>query len=243
MNLYKYMLNNGSYLFKYRGQIPLILFLVSIPIIHETSYLAKINQNTQLIIQYTAIFIGIFGLFLRYFTTATTPNGTSGRNRDKQIADRLNTTGIYSVVRNPLYLANYLIWLGISIYSASYILVIVSSFIFFIVYERIILTEELYLSRKYKEKYSQFLLKTPCFLPSIKKYRKSNESFSFKKILKQEYSSTLSTIIAFIYIDVLTNYTFNNILNFEKVHIIILGVSVFLTLLLKIIRTYSKYLD
>ena len=36
---------------------------------------------------------------------------TSGKNTAKQIAESLNTSGIYSVLRNPLYLANFLNWL------------------------------------------------------------------------------------------------------------------------------------
>ncbi|MGB8874133.1 MAG: hypothetical protein WCC75_12145, partial [Desulfobaccales bacterium] len=42
------------------------------------------------------------------------PRGTSGRNTQGQVAETLNTTGIYSLVRNPLYLGNFLIWLGLS---------------------------------------------------------------------------------------------------------------------------------
>ena len=53
------------------------------------------------------------GLALRAYTVCTTPKGTSGRNTARQVADHLNTKGIYSVVRHPLYLANYLIWAGI----------------------------------------------------------------------------------------------------------------------------------
>ena len=51
---------------------------------------------------------------IRIYTVGTTPAGTSGRNRDKQIAEKLNKTGVYSIIRHPLYLGNLLIWLGVA---------------------------------------------------------------------------------------------------------------------------------
>ena len=66
-----------------------------------------------------SIIISFFGMSVRFYTVGITPAGTSGRNRSKQIADKLNTRGMYSITRNPLYFGNYLIWLGISIYSLN----------------------------------------------------------------------------------------------------------------------------
>ena len=42
------------------------------------------------------------------------PAGTSGRNTAKQVADTLNTTGLYSLTRNPLYLGNAVIYMAIA---------------------------------------------------------------------------------------------------------------------------------
>ena len=44
------------------------------------------------------------------------PRGTSGRNTLGQVAEVLNTSGMYSVVRNPLYLGNFVIWLGLALF-------------------------------------------------------------------------------------------------------------------------------
>ncbi|NLL27934.1 MAG: DUF1295 domain-containing protein [Bacteroidales bacterium] len=44
------------------------------------------------------------------------PKGISGKNTEKQIADFLNTKGMYSIVRHPLYLGDFLMWLGLFIY-------------------------------------------------------------------------------------------------------------------------------
>tara|TARA_B100001250_G_C19727618_1_gene756856 strand:- start:367 stop:1095 length:729 start_codon:yes stop_codon:yes gene_type:complete len=239
------MIKDGSLLFKYRGQTPIILFIIAIPIVKNTHHHEQLSLIELDLIQYMAVTIALTGLLLRYITIGTSPAGTSGKNRNKQVADKLNTKGIYSIVRNPLYLGNYLIWVGISIYSTSYIFTLITSIFFFFQYERIILTEEQFLAKKYGDRYREFLENTPLFLPNFFKYQKSKNRFSFKSIIRQEYSSTLSTICAFIYIDVLMNILFSNLLHdllIEK-YIKILCVSIIVTLILKIIKSYTKILS
>ena len=199
MKLIDKMLTTGNYLFQYRGQIPIVLFLVSAPIIYQTSFYNTLEPSIAYIIQYTSIFVGCLGLILRYITVGTSKKGTSGRNRNCQIAEHLNTKGIYSIVRNPLYLGNLMIWIGASMYSLSYVLLIIISFFFILKYERIILTEEAFLLEKYGKEYTAFAKKTSVFIPKFDNYIASNTKFSFKKILKQEYSSTLSTIISYLF--------------------------------------------
>ena len=121
----------GDYLFKYRGQIPIILFLLIIPFILYNDY----SQFTSSVIEKNKIVSFLFsflGMIIRIYTVGNTPGGTSGRNRKKQIAKKLNTKGVYSISRNPLYFGNYLIWLGLSIYSLNtYYTILISIFFFF----------------------------------------------------------------------------------------------------------------
>ena len=107
MKLQDQIIDTGETLFKYRGQMPLILLLVAIPVIFNSSYYNSIGIELQSSLQWIAIFIACCGLCLRYYTVATSPDGTSGKNRKNQVANELNTTGVYSIVRNPLYLANF----------------------------------------------------------------------------------------------------------------------------------------
>ena len=56
------------------------------------------------------------GFLFRAWAIGTTPAGTSGRNTKEQVAEVLNSTGIYSIVRHPLYVGNYFMWIGIVAY-------------------------------------------------------------------------------------------------------------------------------
>tara|TARA_B100000700_G_scaffold296544_1_gene360531 strand:- start:1269 stop:1598 length:330 start_codon:yes stop_codon:yes gene_type:complete len=108
------------------------------------------------------------------------------------------------------------------------------------------MSEEEFLLKKFKEKYVIFCNKTPAFFPNFGNYKKSKCKFSIKKILRQEYSSTLSVIVAFIYIDILMYYLFY-VNPFDYGHwqkyIYILIVSVSIAVLLKITRTNSNILN
>ena len=250
MELSKNMILLGNYFFKYRGQFPILVFLIAFPIMIYTSHYYTIDVEIIQIIRNSAILIGLSGLLLRYYTIGTTPHGTSGKNRNQQIANTLNTKGIYSIVRNPLYLANYLIWLGASMYSVSYILIIIITLIFIVYYERIIISEEKFLIEKFKQNYVNFCKNTPAIIPNFKNYKNSDYQFSIKKVLKEEYSSTLSTVITFLYVELIINtfilHKSNVLIQLpEKIntYILILVTSVIITLLLKIMKQTKMLKD
>ena len=103
MSLDQSIEKQGNFLFKYRGQFPVFLFILSIPFIYSSSSVDNDYSNTYII---SSVLFTLLGFLIRFYTIATTPKNTSGRNTNKQIAEILNTTGIYSIVRHPLYLAN-----------------------------------------------------------------------------------------------------------------------------------------
>ena len=54
--------------------------------------------------QVVSLAVGLLGLLVRILTVGYTPKNTSGRNTaEGQVADSINTTGMYSMVRHPLY--------------------------------------------------------------------------------------------------------------------------------------------
>ena len=113
---------SGNWLFRYRGQIPVILFVAAIPMVYftDTSFLSKASEN---IITIISISISLLGFIIRAISIGTTPAGTSGRNtREGQVAETLNTKGIYSMVRHPLYLGNYFMWIGIVIVYIQFLI-------------------------------------------------------------------------------------------------------------------------
>ena len=210
MALIKSLEKSGNTLFKHRGQIPVVLFLLAIPVVYFTGY-AGLPDQSQFLITYLAIFTSIVGFVIRAISIATTPKGTSGRNtKEGQVAESLNTTGIYSMVRHPLYLGNYLMWIGIVLYTFNFWFAIVVSLLYWLYYERIMFAEERFLERKFGDDYMNWANTTPAFLVAINKYKKNIVPFSTKSILRREYSGVLATVLGFVFIDDLRRFFSGN---------------------------------
>jgi protein-S-isoprenylcysteine O-methyltransferase Ste14 len=198
---------NGNKLFRYRGQIPVILFLMAIPVIYFTD-VTEIMDDEDLYCIFTGIAIGLslIGQIIRAIAIGTSNKNTSGRNRDEQVADALNTKGIYSTVRHPLYLGNYFMWIGIVAFTFNIWFFIVVSLMFWIYYERIMFAEERFLERKFGNAYVDWSNGVPAFFPSFKNYKKGDIPFSMKTIMRREYSGITATMLGFIFVAYLREY-------------------------------------
>jgi protein-S-isoprenylcysteine O-methyltransferase Ste14 len=197
----------GNTLFKYRGQIPVLIFLLSLPILFLTNeplyqglYAGKYTL-VRLIWSVVAVLISLSGLALRAYTVSTTPKGTSGRNRSGQVADSLNTKGIYSVVRHPLYLANYLIWAGVLVFSLNIWAFLIVSLVYWLYYERIMFAEEAFLRSRFGADFEEWASRVPAIIPNWALFEKGDMSFSFKTFLRREYATFFSTVFSFVLVD------------------------------------------
>ena len=233
---------SGDFLFKYRGQIPILLFIVVVPFINNTSY---DNFSSKLIEQnmILSFVISFLGLLIRAYTVGTTPAGTSGRNREKQIAKKLNKTGVYSIVRHPLYLGNFLIWFGVSFFTINTIFSFFLIIFFGIYYSKIMKTEENFLEEKFKNDFLFWKNITPMFIPSFKNFKKSKYDFSIKTVLKREYSSLLATVISFLYIQSIINISIDNEIIISFNMWIILIVTIIITLILRTLKKHTSFLN
>ena len=106
--------DTGNWLFRYRSFLPLII----IPFLFYC-LLTPIETCIQKSLLYSGIAISYIGECIRIYTIAYVPTGTSGRNTKQQLATSLNIQGIYSIVRHPLYLGNFFIFLGPFIFTGN----------------------------------------------------------------------------------------------------------------------------
>ena len=206
MALIQTMEATGAKLFKYRGQIPVLIFVLAIPGLAASfnTDLAEswyFNPTASTLTVAIAFLTSLCGLALRAYTVSTTPKGTSGRNTASQVANTLNTKGIYSVVRHPLYLANYLIWLGVLIYSRNLFVIIIVSLVYWIYYERIMMAEEAYLRGKFGDEFEEWAAKVPAFLPKWSRFEGGMLQFSWKTFVRREYATWLSTVYSYLATD------------------------------------------
>jgi protein-S-isoprenylcysteine O-methyltransferase Ste14 len=138
------------------------------------------------------LLLGLAGLAVRFYTVGHAPSGTSGRHRE-QHAERLNTFGVYSIVRHPLYLGNVLVWVGISCSSAWPAGALASSLFGLLVFAAIVRHEDAFLGARFGEPFREWAAATPAFLPRPGLWRSGREEVDWVRAIASEYS-TLHTM-------------------------------------------------
>ena len=128
----------GEYFFRWRSYLPLFMAVLFIPALAQFRY-PFADHGLNLAWDAGCLAVSLLGQVVRFFTVGFVPRGTSGRNTRGQVAEILNTTGMYAVVRNPLYLGNFIIWFGLSLFMKSLWFSTIIILFFTIFYERIIL--------------------------------------------------------------------------------------------------------
>ncbi|MCU0457371.1 MAG: isoprenylcysteine carboxylmethyltransferase family protein [Bacteroidales bacterium] len=195
--------NSGNWLFRRRSWLP-VFFLAG-------GFLMMFLGNRQAIIfdlRDEMIFLGvsIFGEIIRILTVGYAPRNTSGRNTAAgQVADELNTTGIYSIVRHPLYVGNFLMWLGPVLFLRSVWFTVVFGLVYWLYYERIMFAEEQFLRRKFGEAYDTWSKGVKAFLPFRVKFIRPKIGFSPRNVLKREYNSFVNIFVVFAALDIFRN--------------------------------------
>ncbi len=241
MSLIRAFERSGNYLFRYRGQIPVIFFLLAIPVVWFSAP-PFTGLTFNLVYTLPAILLSLAGAIIRAYTIGTTPAGTSGRNTDKQVAEQLNVTGIYSVVRHPLYLGNYLMWAGLLVFAGNLWFLVLVSLAFWLYYERIMFAEEAFLRGKYGQSYDDWAMQTPAFVPRFSGFITPSVPFSIISVLRREYSGWLAQALGFLMIDYLRHFKLANTIDFYRPSLALFLVFLLLTLVLRTFKHHTSLL-
>ena len=113
---------------------------------------------------------------------------------DEQVAEALNSTGIYSMVRHPLYLGNITTYMGWVVFTGIDWLIPAMLVGFLFYYRFIIYAEEQFLTRKFGQDYLDWKSATPLLLPAFWKFKANPQPFSFKTVLENEYSGIAASM-------------------------------------------------
>jgi protein-S-isoprenylcysteine O-methyltransferase Ste14 len=233
--------NSGNWLFKRRSWLPVILVAAGLVMMYLGNRQAIIFDLRD-----EMIFLGVsmLGEVIRIITVGFAPRNTSGRNTDAgQIADELNVTGIYSIVRHPLYIGNFFMWLGPVLFVHSAWFTLVFCLVYWLYYERIMFAEEQFLRRKFGEAYDKWSEKAGSFIPSSIKYIPSKLSFSIRNVLKREYNSFVNIFVIFFLLDIFRNFYLSERIYFTRIWLILFIAAVVIWAIIRSIHKYTKWLE
>jgi protein-S-isoprenylcysteine O-methyltransferase Ste14 len=181
----------GNFLFKYRSFTPvpfiLLVFIVFMPMD---------STGEDMYFNIIGFLISIFGQFIRSVAVGYAFYGTSGREKYLR-AEALNVEGIYSIVRNPLYIGNFFLFSGLLVvFSNPFALILIGSFLF-LQYYFIIHAEENYLKNKYSDQYLSYINTVPKIIPRFSLFKKPQNKFNLKKVIFKENDSVFNMLMMF----------------------------------------------
>jgi protein-S-isoprenylcysteine O-methyltransferase Ste14 len=232
---------SGNWLFRRRSWLPVFMVVAGIIVM----YLGN-RQAILFDMRNELIFLGVslFGQVIRILTVGFTPKNTSGRNTvNGQIADTLNVTGIYSLLRHPLYLGNFFMWLGPVLFLHSFCFTVIFGLLYWLYYERIMFAEEQFLRRKFGEIYDKWSENVGSFIPYSLKYIRPKLPFSVRNVLKGEYNSFVNIFVIFTVLDLFRNYFLSERICLTPMWIYLSASAGVIWIVLRTIHKHTKWFE
>ncbi len=191
----------GHVLFHYRNALFPVTFLLLA--LASRPMLLGGDLRTDAILDVVGIAIALAGQGLRAAVIGLAyirRGGKEGRIH----ADTLVTEGFFAHSRNPLYLGNMLVYLGLFLVLNSVLGYAVGVPFFLFAYICITRAEEDYLRSNFGATYEEYFRRVPRFLPKLEGLGATTRGmrFDWKRLLRKEYGSTFSwmtTMLALLY--------------------------------------------
>ncbi|MEZ4802167.1 MAG: isoprenylcysteine carboxylmethyltransferase family protein [Gelidibacter sp.] len=183
--------------------------------------------------------IAIVGQLIRMVTIGMEYIVRGGKNR-RIYADGLVTDGMFSHCRNPMYVGNIMLVIGMSILSNNIMAVIVMIPFFIFIYQAIVRAEEAFLRDKFGAGFDTYCANVNRWMPHLNGISQTfrNSNFSIKKVMFKEYGTTFLWTLGATLLFVYNTYWFATDFTFER-HLV--GPVITLALLLTFYLT-TRYL-
>ncbi len=227
------MVRLGNLLFRYRnGLFPLAYVFV----FAKTQLLFADYRPAALI----GLIIALLGQFLRIATIGLDYIVRGGRNR-QVYADDLVTGGLFSHCRNPLYVGNYLILIGVGVASCSAAFLFVILPLMALAYWAIIAAEENFLRNKFGATFDAYIEKVNrlLFNPIGLSTTLQGMSFHWPRVVVKEYGTMLSWTVGYIAV-VMQNIWISGEYNFSSPLVTVLWVALGIIVVFYLVARFLK---
>ena len=173
------MIEIGNFFFRYRNILFIFLYLalfIPSPSLFSEEYFGPHYYYYPIIL---GLFVTISGQVIR--------GGKDGH----VYAEELVTQGIFKHCRNPLYVGNILMLVGVGILSNSLLYLAILIPIFLVIYHAIVLAEENFLRKKFGASFEAYCKRVNRWIPNPSGISKTFESMQFngKRWLLKEYNT------------------------------------------------------
>lgn len=244
MALVQEMESQGLVMFNQRGWLPVFAIVGGLAVYAHTKLThTGITIISEFTYELICLGVALLGAFVRAYTVGYTPYDTSGRNISGQIAATVNTTGMYSIVRHPLYVGNFFCSLGIAMLTQNLWFTMFFIMLYWVYYERIMMAEEKFLSQKFGEQYTSWASRTPAFVPNPSLWKPAVTPFSLRKVIRGEKNVFFYIFLMIFLFSLLGEWIDNGTVTLRNPFwASAFAVWVFIFLILKILKTYTEVL-
>lgn len=187
----------GNFFFRFRNALFPAVFVLLLLLTRPAQFLGDPGWDRFAI--GAGILIALAGQAVRLFVIGYAYIVRGGRNR-KVYADDLVVAGVYAHSRNPMYVGNFLITVGLGVaYGSPWVYIVVIPFFTF-VYLAIVFAEEAYLRSKFGSDYDHYRDSVPRFWPRFKGLRETlhGHPYDWRKVLVKEYGTVFGTLAGIV---------------------------------------------
>jgi protein-S-isoprenylcysteine O-methyltransferase Ste14 len=187
----------GQWFFRYRNAAFPIMFALIILVARPRVLFGAPALDRALVAG--GVGVALLGQAVRLLTIGFDYIERGGKNKQVS-ASRLVQSGVYAHTRNPMYLGNFLIAVGIAMVSgapAAYLIVIP---LFGFIYQAIMVAEEAFLRRKFGEEYEAYCRRVPRLLPKLQGWRRtvSRATYDWRRAVRKDLSTITGLLLGLI---------------------------------------------
>jgi protein-S-isoprenylcysteine O-methyltransferase Ste14 len=229
----------GNFFFRYRnGLLPLIYIIFLFTTSPSVMFHSGISYRLWI---FAGAFLALLGQFIRLFTIGYEYIERGGRE-GKVFASFLVQGGVYAHTRNPMYVGNISIAIGLLMYGGSPIACLIGIPFFFFFYQSIIAAEENFLRNKFGADYENYCRSVNRFFPPVHPLLKtlSPLAFDWKRSLRKEYGTVFVVVMGLIWLPLWRLYYLGTPTSFLEYRSWAFGLSLFSLVLYLTARFLKK---
>jgi protein-S-isoprenylcysteine O-methyltransferase Ste14 len=190
----------GRFLFRYRNVVFPVIFL---PLILAAPPRYPFGSaRADRVLDAFGILLALVGQTLRVLVIGLAYIERGGKDGNIH-ADTLVQRGIFAHCRNPLYVGNVLMALGVAMVIDSPLAYLVGLPLISVAYLALVLAEEDFLERKFGAEYRDYCSRVNRFLPRLRGLGRTTSEmrFDWRRVIRKEYGTTIawtSMVIGFL---------------------------------------------
>ncbi len=192
----------GNFFFKYHNALFPVLFALAVLIGRPQVILGSPALDRALGV--CGVLVALTGQWVRLITIGYEYIERGGKE-GKVYVSRLVQGGVYALTRNPMYLGNGLIAIGMSMVAGAPLIYLIVLPLFLCIYQAIIAAEETYLRRQFGAEYERYCASVNRLLPAIDRAKQvlAPRAYHWRQAVRKDLSTMAGLFLGLVLLLVL----------------------------------------